>query len=227
MSYYFVIVGNRDNPLFEIEFGTSKQGGDGVARFPPAAKELNPFLVHASLDIVEEVMWLNNQMCVSLNARMELSKATKSSCAPPRYLKRVDHFASAHISSFLTPTSTKFLLLHLPHAPNQSPPHPDSRQNPNLFPPMIPYTTTAPPSSIFGRPGAAGASASAASNSGGSASVPTNPTGPQTEEAMRLFFNEVYEAWVKAVMNPFQTVNKKLASPVFRTRVLAAGKKFL
>lgn len=62
MSYYFTIVGSRDNPLFEVEFGTSKQGGDGVARFPTEARRLNPFVVHASLDVVEEVMWGNNQM---------------------------------------------------------------------------------------------------------------------------------------------------------------------
>ena len=228
MSYYFVVIGTRDNPLFEIEFGTSKQGGDGVTRFPAQARELNPFLVHASLDIVEEVMWLNNQMYRSSPyprfhsvSYYECAKANPSL----RYLKRVDHFASAHLSCFLTPTSTKFVLLHLPHAPNQPPPVPDASRNPRLFPPMVPYTTTAPPSSIF----ATGAAASSGSGggSGGSASVPTNATGPQTEEALRLFFNEVYEAWVKAFMNPFQGPNKDLASPVFRARVLAAGKKFL
>ena len=64
MSYYFAIVGTKDNPLFELEFGTSKQGGDGVARFPAEARQLNPFIVHASLDIVEEVQWLNPQMFV-------------------------------------------------------------------------------------------------------------------------------------------------------------------
>lgn len=62
MSYYFCIIGTKDNPLFELEFGTSKQGGDGVARFSAEARQLNPFVVHASLDIVEEVQWLNSQM---------------------------------------------------------------------------------------------------------------------------------------------------------------------
>ena len=62
MSYYFCIIGTKDNPLFEYEFGTSKQGGDGIARFPAEARHINQFIVHSSLDIVEEVQWLNNQM---------------------------------------------------------------------------------------------------------------------------------------------------------------------
>ena len=62
MSYYFCIVGTRDQPLFELEFGTSKQGGDGVARFSQEARHMNPFIVHASLDFVDELQWTNNQM---------------------------------------------------------------------------------------------------------------------------------------------------------------------
>lgn len=67
MSYYFCIVGTKDNPLFELEFGTSKQGGDGVARFSQEARGLNPFIVHSSLDIVDEMQFLNNQMCVLIH----------------------------------------------------------------------------------------------------------------------------------------------------------------
>lgn len=62
MSYYFVIIGTQDNPLFEYEFGTAKQGGDGVARFAEQARHMNQFIVHSSLDIVEEVQWGNGQM---------------------------------------------------------------------------------------------------------------------------------------------------------------------
>ncbi len=65
MSYYFCIVNTNDKPLFELEFGTSKQGGDGIARFTVEARQMNPFIVHSSLDIVDEMQWLNNQMCVS------------------------------------------------------------------------------------------------------------------------------------------------------------------
>ena len=66
MSYYFAIIGTQDNPLFEYEFGTSKQGGDGVARFPEQARHMNQFIVHSSLDIVEEVQWGSGQLYVAV-----------------------------------------------------------------------------------------------------------------------------------------------------------------
>lgn len=65
MSYYFAIVGAQDNPLFEYEFGTSKQGGDGQSRFSDQLRHLNQFILHSSLDIAEEVQWAQGQMSVS------------------------------------------------------------------------------------------------------------------------------------------------------------------
>ncbi|KAI0969405.1 Sedlin [Xylaria arbuscula] len=94
MSYYFVIVGTEDNPLFEYEFGTSKAGGDGQARFPEQARHMNQFIVHSSLDIVEEVQWGTGQM----------------------YLKCVDRFFNNYVSCFLTGANVKFMLLHQPPA---------------------------------------------------------------------------------------------------------------
>lgn len=42
-----------------------------------------------------------------------------------------------------------------------------------------------------------------------------------------MFFVEVYDNWVKAVMNPFYKPNMEVRSPVFRARVAAAGRKYL
>jgi hypothetical protein len=64
MSYYFTIIGTRDNPLFEIDFGTSKVGGDGIARFREEAKHMNQFIVHAAIDLVEEAQWSTRELCV-------------------------------------------------------------------------------------------------------------------------------------------------------------------
>lgn len=60
-----------------------------------------------------------------------------------------------------------------------------------------------------------------------STSIAANPTSPQTEEAIKQFFTEVYDNWVKTIMNPFYQVNMEVKSPVFRGRVAAAGKKYL
>jgi hypothetical protein len=38
---------------------------------------------------------------------------------------------------------------------------------------------------------------------------------------------QVYEAWVKCTMNPFYDVNQEVTSPIFRSRVAAAAKRFL
>lgn len=62
MSYYFTIIGTKDNPLFEIDFGTSKAGGDGTARFREEARHMNQFIVHAALDMVEEAQWGNREL---------------------------------------------------------------------------------------------------------------------------------------------------------------------
>lgn len=199
---------------------------------------MNPFIVHSSLDIVDELQWLNNQMYVQyllltpfrchhhpLPPKKTPKKPNCLRCHSPnlrlvqtksRYLKRIDHFASSHISAFLTPTSTKFLLLHLPHPPNTPP---TSLQTPTSFSPFGPYTST--PSSSLRQ------SSSLSASSSGSTSIANNPTSPQTEEAIRQFFAEVFEVWLKAVMNPFCGVDTVLGSPVFRARVLAAGKKYL
>lgn len=81
MSYYFVIVGTQDNPLFEHEFGTSKQGGDGAAHFADQARSMNQFIVHSSLDILEEVQWSSGQMCVLpfRSPRLRLVPSSRSS----------------------------------------------------------------------------------------------------------------------------------------------------
>lgn len=65
------------------------------------------------------------------------------------------------------------------------------------------------------------------SSSRSSTAIGANPTSPATEEAIKMFFTEVYDNWVKAVMNPFYKANTEVTSPVFRARVAAAGRKYL
>ncbi|CCX30393.1 Sedlin [Pyronema domesticum] len=90
MTFYFAIIGTKDNPIYETEFGTSKQGGDGHARFPDEQRPMNQFILHSALDIVEEVQWVQKEL----------------------YLKTVDRFNNLLVSCFLTAGNIKFLLLH-------------------------------------------------------------------------------------------------------------------
>ncbi|KAK9472011.1 Sedlin [Dipodascopsis tothii] len=90
MSFYLTLIGPGDNAIYELEFGTFRQGGDGTSKFSQDMKQLNPFIVHSSLDIVEEVQWISS----------------------PMYMKVIDRFYNYFVSAFITAGNIKFLLLH-------------------------------------------------------------------------------------------------------------------
>ncbi|PKS09996.1 hypothetical protein jhhlp_004620 [Lomentospora prolificans] len=198
MSYYFVIVGTQDNPLFEYEFGTSKQGGDGAAHFGDQQRHMTQFIVHSSLDIVEEAQWSSGQIITNVDP----TAGTMTN----RYLKCIDKFFNNYISCFITPSNAKFLLLHQPTSPTSSLPAGSTATS------LAASSTLSPPPS---------------SSSRSSTAVGANPTSAATEEAIKNFFTEVYENWVKAVMNPFYRADMEVTSPIFRQRVAAAGRKYL
>ncbi len=49
----------------------------------------------------------------------------------------------------------------------------------------------------------------------------------KSEDGIKNFFNEVYELFVKVVMNPFYESNQKIALPSFEERVRSAARKHL
>ncbi|EFA86777.1 trafficking protein particle complex subunit 2 [Heterostelium album PN500] len=124
-TYTFIIIGKNDNPLYELELpALSSQKKD--------AAYINQYILHSSLDVVEEAVWKTNNM----------------------YLKIVDKYNKYNISSYVTAGHIKFMLLHE----------------------------------------------------------------KKDEEAIRNFFVDVHDLYLKILLNPFYTYNTPITSTAFDAR---------
>ncbi|GAQ85877.1 trafficking protein particle complex subunit [Klebsormidium nitens] len=78
----FVIVGKNDSPIYESEVGSGPRKDE--------AAHLHQFVLHASMDIVQDVVWTTQNM----------------------YLKVVDKFGDLFVSTYVTAGQAKLMLLH-------------------------------------------------------------------------------------------------------------------
>lgn len=49
----------------------------------------------------------------------------------------------------------------------------------------------------------------------------------RNDEGIKNFFNEVYDTYIKFILNPFYTINTSIKSPLFEKKTQIFGKKYL
>ncbi|AAS54736.1 AGR246Wp [Eremothecium gossypii ATCC 10895] len=118
MPFYFAIIGHKDNPIYEVEFISLQQS------FPPDLKELNPFILHASLDIIEDLQWQSTHSASlassvgnsgsSGGGSFLRSRHTHGGAGAPGscYLSKVDNFYGLSITGYITYGNMKFVMIH-------------------------------------------------------------------------------------------------------------------
>ena len=89
MSYYFVILGSTNDPIYELDIGTYKQNKDGKTNLPPEINQLKQFIANAALDILESVQFKSKQ----------------------HFFSNIDAFYGYATYIYLTQGNTKFILL--------------------------------------------------------------------------------------------------------------------
>ena len=96
-SYYFSIIGTKDNPLYELEFSSFKSANisttdnvPGKSQFPNQRKELLPFIANSSLDLIDDQAFTTNVL----------------------NLGKIDQFYGLSINAYVLQSQVKFILCY-------------------------------------------------------------------------------------------------------------------
>lgn len=103
--FYFTIIGSDDNPIYEAEFTNNK------TNFQPEIKELNPYIVHSTLDILEDLQW-QRQPQLEFNNNSGGFLRSRHNTSENSYLGKIDSFYGLVVSGFLSYGNFKFIMVH-------------------------------------------------------------------------------------------------------------------
>ncbi|GMM57700.1 TRAPP subunit [Maudiozyma humilis] len=125
MPQYFAIIGHKDNPIYEAEFSI-QQGSQKNIGFTQELKEMNPFILHASLDIIDDLKWQlvpsNTQYngdnaggsgsSFSIGSSGGFLRSKNVNNTDNCYLGKVDHFYGLAITAYISYGGMKFVMVH-------------------------------------------------------------------------------------------------------------------
>lgn len=116
---YFVIVGTRDDPLYELEFGTSRGGGDGLNKvfYTCRRKIESSYLDSRRVQTLSSIYrafisGCSRRPAVHFNRNVSNLILVCTANTDSRYLKSIDKFNDWIISAYIAPSNTKFVILH-------------------------------------------------------------------------------------------------------------------
>lgn len=125
MPQSFAIIGSNDNPIYEAEFSI-QQGSQKNLGFPQELKEMNPFILHASLDIIDDIQWqltpsnsqYSNDSGSGIGSNFGISnsggflRSKNINNTDNCYLGKVDHFYGLAITAYISYGGMKFVMIH-------------------------------------------------------------------------------------------------------------------
>ncbi|KAM0791486.1 hypothetical protein ACM66B_005939 [Microbotryomycetes sp. NB124-2] len=185
MSYYLVLVGTLDNPLYEAHLTSTRSAPSTIMSVPPIqGNQPTSFSIFGALQggtsanntpnvggpVPASTVGYGSKNGVMGRHVMQLVAHASLDVVEDvqwtngaMYLKSIDKFHEWTVSVWLTPGGVKLILLHE----------------------------------------------------------------VKNDEGIRMFLQEVWELYVKTLLNPFHELNTPLKSPAFDTRVRASAKKHL
>lgn len=243
MPHFFAIVGANDCPLYETEFN----GVNGKDVMPQSLKELNPFILHSSLDIIEDLQWQLQPNNRAMLSAQEHNSSSLLRGGAGSVIAGFEASGSTLASGFLRSTSASFnnspLGASSSNMNNSSSSNAATQQllkNDNCYLSRVDHFYGHVVTAYITYSGLKFVMVHCNVNSvteGGSNNSTIDPNNQAMVTGTGLvhvddtkcknFYQEVHELYVKTLLNPFHKLGQAITNPEFNARVHIIASKYL
>lgn len=205
MPQYFAIIGSKDVPLYETEFCVSKDTSK-PSQMPESLKELNPFILHSALDIIEDLQWQlqpNQRGNISTGNSNTLFETTSTSTAGG-FLRSTSTTLTRSATSTQSNAATLQLL-----------------KNDNCYLSRVDHFYGHVVTAYITYSGLKLVMVHCQTNENSNDQLTID------DGHCKKFYQEVHELYVKTLLNPFYTLGEPIKSVEFGKRVHSIAQKHL